>query len=86
MTSVEISCEILMETRAEIFKLISSAFTDQEKEFLISFKKGEPRWDLISIENIQHFPSVKWKLHNIQNMIQTKRHQALVLLEKNLQG
>jgi len=86
MTSIEISCETLQETRAKIFEIISLAFTDQEKEFLISFKRGEPKWDLISVENIQNFPSVKWKLHNIQNMTSAKRQQALALLEKKLQN
>jgi hypothetical protein len=84
MTSTDISCHTLEETRLKLFEIISSSFTDQEKEFLISFKSGDPKWNLLSIENTQHFPSVKWKLHNIQAMNPIKRKQALTLLEKKL--
>jgi len=86
MTSMDISCQKLEGTRAKIFDIVSSSFIEQEKDFLISFKRGEPKWDLLPIEKIQNFPSVKWKLHNIQSMAPTKRQQALTLLERKLQG
>ncbi len=82
MTSTDVSCKILEETREKILALISSSFTDIEKEFLISFKKGEPKWDLFPIENVKHLPSVKWKLHNIQAMTPLKRQQALAVLKR----
>lgn len=84
MTSINISCQTLEETRTQIFDTVSSSFKEYEKEFLISFKRGEPKWDLLPIANIQNFPAVKWKLHNIQAMDSTKRARALTLLEKNL--
>lgn len=84
MTSTEINYQTLEETRAKIFDIISHSFTDQDKEFLLSFKSGEPKWDLLPIENAKHFPSVKWKLHNIQTMDPTKRQKALMLLEQKL--
>lgn len=86
MATIAISCEALEETRAKIFEIIPSFFTDQEKEFLISFKNGEPKWELFPIKNARDFPSVKWKLHNIQNMTPKKRDQALTVLERKLQG
>lgn len=84
MTSEDIDCQTLENTRTKIFTLITAAFTDQEKEFLISFKRGEPKWDLFPVQNAQNFPSVKWKLHNIRTMTAIKREKALALLEKKL--
>jgi len=85
MTSIDISCKTLEEVRTQLFDIVSSSFTEEEKEFLISFKRGEPKWDLLTIEHLQDFPSVKWKLHNIQSMPSIKRKQALSQLERKLQ-
>ena len=62
MTSLEISCEQLEKTREDIFTLTQAFFNDQEKEFLLSFKRGDPQWELFPIKNVQNFPAVQWKL------------------------
>lgn len=84
MTTLDVDCPALEETRDQIFSLIKDSFTYQDKEFLISFKKGEPNWDLFAIGNAQDFPSVKWKLHNIQTMGSQKRSEYLKKLEDKL--
>jgi len=84
MTTLDVDCSALEETRNKIFSLIKEAFTNQDKEFLMSFKKGEPIWDLFPIRNAQDFPSIKWKLHNIQNMSSRKRVEFLKRLEAKL--
>jgi len=85
MTLTNVTYQTLEETRTKIFELIPSSFTEQEKEFLLTFKNGEPKWNLLPIENIQHFPSVKWKLHNIQAMHPRRRQQALDSLKRKLE-
>jgi predicted nucleotidyltransferase component of viral defense system len=84
MTTLDVSCPMLEETRDQVFSLIKDSFTDQDKEFLLSFKKGEPIWELFAIEKAQNFPSVKWKLHNIQTMSSKKRAESLQKLDKKL--
>ncbi len=84
MTNANITCQLLEETRAKLFEIIPSFFSEKEKEFLLSFKSGEPKWDLLPIENVQDFPSVKWKLHNIQRMASGKRELALDSLKEKL--
>lgn len=86
MTTEEISCQKLEETQAKIFECVLSSLTDQDKEFLLSFKRGEPKWGLLPIKNAQHFPAVKWKLFNIQRMEQSKRKRAIQLLEEKLKS
>lgn len=84
MTTLDVDCPALEDTRDKIFSLIKESFTDQDKEFLISFKKGKPNWDLFTIRNAQNFPSVKWKLYNIQAMGSQKRSEFLKKLENKL--
>jgi len=84
MTTLNVDCPMLEETRDQIFALIKDSFTEKDKEFLMSFKNGEPIWDLFPIKNAQDFPSVKWKLHNIKNMDSQKRTESLKKLEGKL--
>ena len=36
-----------------------------DKRFLISFEQGEPDWSLCHAGDLSRFPSVQWKLHNL---------------------
>lgn len=84
MSVLEIDCSTLEETRDTMFSLVFDSFTPSDKEFLLSFKKGKPHWDLFPIKNAHEFPSVKWKLHNIQSMSPQERLVALKKLEQQL--
>lgn len=39
-----------------------------EKDFLISMKRGKPEWDRLEIKHLDQFPALKWKLINIRKM------------------
>jgi predicted nucleotidyltransferase component of viral defense system len=62
----------LYQTRLDLIRAINASLTEKDKEFLISFKRGEPMWNLISAENFQAYPSIQWKLHNIKAMTPDK--------------
>ncbi len=47
---------------------INGLFNDQDKEFILGFKKGSPNWALFR-KDISQYPSIKWKLENIKNLI-----------------
>ena len=55
--------------------------TDEDKEFLINFKKGNPNWDYIGIPNIKDLPAIRWKLYNLNLMNWQKRNAAIKKLE-----
>lgn len=55
-------------TRERLVKEISKGWTDSDREFLLSFKRGEPDWSLFPLENLQLMPAVQWKLLNIQKL------------------
>ncbi len=84
MTSIAVNPKILEETRTALFEKVLSSFTEQDKQFLISFKQGEPQWDLLSIQQVKHFPAVQWKLHNIRNINTVKRQKAIAALRDTL--
>ncbi len=68
---------------AEIFQ----SLTDDDRKFLVSFKKGVPLWNLIPIDNLQHLPAVRWKLQNVQNLLKNnpaKHSEMLKALEEKL--
>lgn len=73
--------------RERLVQEIHTKLTDDDRAFLISFKKGNPDWRLFSLASLQNMPAVKWKLMNIQNLIKqnSEKHREQVrLLEKKL--
>lgn len=56
------------------------ATTPNDIKFLLSFKKGDPEWDLFEVQKIKDMAAVKWKLLNIQQLMKNnpKKHEALI--------
>lgn len=84
MSFMEASYEDLERTREKLIKTIQNGLTEDEKEFLLSFKSGNPKWDLLGFEHLQNLPGLQWKLRNIKKMESAKRHQLLKKLEQTL--
>ncbi len=76
MTYESVSLKELEETRISLVDEIRKALDDKDKNFLLSVKKGEPEWNLFSIEHARELPSVKWKLYNISRMNKSKGQEA----------
>lgn len=57
---------------------IANIFTDKDKEFILGFKRGNPDWSLFT-KDISKYPSIKWKLENINSLIDKnpKKHQEM---------
>ena len=45
--------------------------TNEERKFLISVKKGKPKWDLLGLTGVEDLPAVKWKLMNIDGVLES---------------
>ncbi|MBF0650801.1 nucleotidyl transferase AbiEii/AbiGii toxin family protein [Dysgonomonas sp. GY75] len=52
-------------TRELLIKMINESLTNEDKEFLLTFSKGEPDWTKIDYSK---FPAIRWKLLNIQKL------------------
>lgn len=85
MTTESVSYEELCNTREQLISIIQNTLLPNEKEFLISLKKGEPKWESIPIEGIKKLPAIQWKLINIRKMSINDRKKALLKLEKSFQ-
>lgn len=75
MSSEDVKLEDLISVRSDLISKIKTSLTDEQKKFIISFKKREPQWQLSGIEGIEKYPSVQWKLINLQKM-EEKKHAA----------
>jgi predicted nucleotidyltransferase component of viral defense system len=58
-------------TRRELGAAIEAALTPTDKDFLLSFKQGDPAWELIDLPNLAKMPAVQWKLKNIQSLLKS---------------
>lgn len=56
------------DSRANLIRLVNEGLTDEDKEFLFSFESGTPDWSKCCAGNLSDYPSVKWKLQNIQTL------------------
>jgi predicted nucleotidyltransferase component of viral defense system len=76
--------EELKELQSSLAGRILQDLTPDEKEFLMSFKRGTPEWDLMGLPMLKELPAVKWKLLNISRMDRQKHDQAIEKLEQVL--
>lgn len=84
MTVDQVSRADLEETRIHLIKMIHAAFTNDDREFLLSIKRGEPQWDLLKIPGIDQLPAVRWKVQNLGKLKPAKREELLTKLKAAL--
>jgi hypothetical protein len=84
MTRKEVSLEHLRQLQRSLANTLISALDDDEKEFLVSLKRGKPEWGRMRIEHLSRFPAIQWKLINIRKMGSAKQKAALDRLFKVL--
>ncbi len=84
MTTVQVSLNDLIKVRDELFLTILKNFTDDNRKFLVSFKKGTPEWNLLPLHGVDILPAVQWKLHNLNQMSRLSRKKAIEKLEEVL--
>jgi predicted nucleotidyltransferase component of viral defense system len=87
MTEEEVTVEDLEATREQLINIIHSNMSNDERNFLLSFKARNPTWELLGLSNLEEvskLPSVQWKLINLENMDNVKHKEAYEKLEKAL--
>ena len=86
MALEKVEYEELVETRNRLVQVIINSLTPEDKNFVLSVKRGEPAWDLVGLDGIENLPAVKWKILNIKNMPPTKHKKAFEKLRAYLEG
>ena len=69
MSESTVSAEELASARDSMIKAIQEQMTRNDKDFLLSFKSGDPDWSLLNLDGIDQLPAVQWKLVNIRKMV-----------------
>ena len=77
LTDFPIRLEDLLEARETLLSKIHEGLTEEERQFLMSIKLGEPRWELLPFEHLSKLPALQWKIMNIKK-IPKEKHQILV--------
>lgn len=68
MTDVPFTYEEFEQTRAQLIQDVFALMTAADKSFLVSFEQGEPDWDNFDFSYFKDYPSVQWKLLNLQHL------------------
>lgn len=87
MAEVDVPLEQLEEARENLIHQINSQMTENEKQFLLSFKNKTPDWSLLEMKNIEiiaNLLSVLWKMINLNRMPEQKHKEAYDKLKKVL--
>lgn len=86
MTDQPVTLDEIEAARRQLIAALHARLGEREKEFLMSFKTGEPKWELLGVEHASELPAVRWKLHNLTQMKSEQRRAAIATLEKTLQA
>ena len=85
MTTRNISLDELLAVREQLINYMHKTLTHNEKQFLLSVQLGAPQYDLMPFDNLEHFPSLRWKLININRMDKQKHNHMLKKLQSVLE-
>lgn len=55
-------------TREKLVNDVNSVMTEDDKRFLISFEELTVDWDNIPYSSFKEYPSVRWKIQNLQKL------------------
>jgi len=84
MTVESVPYTTLEKARLRLIGSIDETLNEQDRAFLLSFKKGEPDWSHIPIFEARNMPAVQWKLINIQKMSPHSHKKSIDLLKEKL--
>lgn len=68
MSSTPFTYEQYEETRRQLVEYINSHLTPTDKAFLLGFEDGTPDWETSEYREFQNYPSIQWKLLNIEKL------------------
>lgn len=80
MSDIDFTYEDFENTREKLIETVNSSLTDTDRSFLLSFKRGEPDWNLFPVKGLKDMSAVQWKLLNLQNLIKSNpgKHKELL--------
>lgn len=68
MTREEIPLAELEKTRTDTLSGLPKLLTANQRAFLLSLVRAEPRWELMPFKQLSELPAVRWKLQNLEKL------------------
>ncbi len=84
MTETPVTVEELVEARETLISDIVGGMPRDHRDFLLSFKQGQPDWSLLGLPGAEDLPAVRWKLQNLAKLTKNKRAALLERLSEVL--
>ncbi|MDB5584489.1 MAG: nucleotidyl transferase AbiEii/AbiGii toxin family protein [Bradyrhizobium sp.] len=84
MTSEPVDLSELLAAREMLIDIMVGQMPEAHRRFLVSFKRGEPDWDLLELPGAADLPAVQWKLHNLGKLSAGRRTELIAALKKVL--
>lgn len=75
MTAMEFSYDDYENNRNQLIEMINKSLTEEDKELIYGFEKGNPVWELFPYKVIKDLPAVQWKLLNVNKLIKENPHK-----------
>lgn len=83
MTIDKVSLDKLINTRDTLVETIHRNLNDEDKTFILNFKKGEPNWSYFPVDHVYMLPAIKWKQYNLNKMGIKERNKIIDSLVKD---
>jgi predicted nucleotidyltransferase component of viral defense system len=80
-----VSYDELAQVREQLVKDLNHKLTTDERRFLVSVKKGEPDYSLMSFKHLEQLPALQWKVINVRKMEKNKQVAMLSKLRAVLE-
>lgn len=68
MTDIPFTYENYETAREQLIAFVNAMLSEEDKAFLVSFKEGSPQWEESAYSDFSVFPSVQWKLLNVNKL------------------
>lgn len=68
MTDEPFSYDDYQKARFNLIEVVNQGLTEEDKAFLISFEEGNHDWSKCCAGDLSGYPSVRWKLQNIEKL------------------
>lgn len=86
MTVEPVALQDLEATREAMIETVVGGMPDEHRRFLVTFKRGEPDWDLLGLPKVADLPAVKFRQEKLDALPANVRSAQLEKLEQVLFG
>jgi len=84
MTLEPVSLQDLEATREAMISTVVGDMPQDHRQFLMTFKRGEPDWALLGLPKVAELPAVKFRIQKLDALPVDARAEQLELLERVL--